>query len=51
MLKIQALREDAKTRLGDKFDIRKYHEIVLAEGAVPLDILEERVEAWIESKA
>lgn len=51
MLKIQALREDAKTRLGDKFDIREYHEIVLAEGAVPLDILEERVEAWIKSKA
>jgi uncharacterized protein (DUF885 family) len=51
MLKIQSLREDAKTRLGDKFDIREYHEIVLAEGAVPLDILEERVEAWIQSKA
>ena len=51
MLKIQALREDAKSRLGDKFDIREYHEIVLAEGAVPLDILEERVEAWIKSKA
>ena len=51
MLKIQALREDAKSRLGDKFDIREYHEIVLAEGAVPLDILEERVEAWVKSKA
>jgi len=50
MLKIQALREDAKARLGDKFDIREYHEVVLAEGAVPLDILEERVEAWIKSK-
>ena len=50
MLKIQELREDAKTRLGDKFDIREYHEVVLAEGAVPLDILEERVEAWVKSK-
>jgi uncharacterized protein (DUF885 family) len=50
MLKIQSLREDAKKRLGDKFDIREYHDIVLAEGAVPLSILEERVEAWVNSK-
>jgi len=50
MLKIQSLREDAKRRMGEKFDIREYHDIVLAEGAVPLSVLEERVEAWIKSK-
>ncbi len=51
MLKILELREDAKTRLGDKFDIREYHDVILASGPVPLNIMEERVEAWIETKS
>ena len=51
MLKILSLREDAKQRLGDKFDIREYHDIIIAEGAVPLSMMEERVEAWIVSKS
>jgi uncharacterized protein (DUF885 family) len=50
MLKILDLREDAKRRLGDNFDIRQYHDVILASGPVPLDIMEERVEAWIASK-
>ncbi|MGK0298197.1 MAG: hypothetical protein ACI9XC_001815 [Gammaproteobacteria bacterium] len=47
MLKILALREKARSALGDKFDIREYHDIVLGGGFVPLSILERRVDNWI----
>ncbi len=47
MIKIVELREDARTRLGDAFDIRDFHDVVLKDGPVPLEILEENVEAWI----
>ncbi|MDA8708739.1 DUF885 domain-containing protein [Hellea sp.] len=50
MNKILDLREDAKEKLGDEFDIREYHDVVIAAGPVPLNILEERVDAWVESK-
>jgi uncharacterized protein (DUF885 family) len=50
MIKILSLRENAKKSLGDKFDIREYHEVILKEGPVPLSILEENVMAWIKSK-
>jgi uncharacterized protein (DUF885 family) len=50
MLKIQELREKAKKALGDKFDIRDYHDVVLTKGAVPLEILEQNVNAYIERK-
>lgn len=43
---ILRLRADAQARLGSRFDIRTFHDIVLGEGAVPLDILAERVAAW-----
>jgi uncharacterized protein (DUF885 family) len=46
-LKILELREKAKRELGDKFDVRAYHDEVLGGGALPLDVLEERVNAWI----
>lgn len=46
-LKILELRERAKTKLGNRFDIRGFHDAVLTSGPVPLDILEENVEAWI----
>lgn len=46
-LKFLELRERAKTALGDKFDIRAFHDNVLATGAVPLDVLEKNVDAWI----
>tara|TARA_B100000700_G_scaffold53820_1_gene57508 strand:- start:1002 stop:2840 length:1839 start_codon:yes stop_codon:yes gene_type:complete len=50
MLKIVELREQAKKALGDKFDIREYHNIVLKNGPVPLNLLEEMVAEWVASK-
>ena len=50
MLKILELREDAKMQLGDKFDIRQFHDVVLKNGPVPLNILENFVNEWIASK-
>ncbi len=50
MLKIQELRSDAETRLGDKFDIREFHDVILANGSVPLQVLEELVNEWVKSK-
>ncbi len=50
MLKILELRELARKELGEKFQLREYHEVVLREGAVPLDLLEENVKAWIAKK-
>ncbi len=47
MLKIIELREKAKTALQDKFDIRAFHEVVLSNGAIPLDVLEELIDAYI----
>ncbi|MCF6274384.1 MAG: DUF885 domain-containing protein [Robiginitomaculum sp.] len=50
MIKILALREDAKKKLGDKFDIREYHDVIISSGPVPLSIMEERVDDWVASK-
>jgi uncharacterized protein (DUF885 family) len=50
MLKIPELREKAKKSLGDKFDVRQFHEVLLSNGSVPLDVLEELVNRWIKSK-
>jgi len=47
MMKILELREKAKTELGDKFDIREFHNVVLKNGAVPLSILEELIDEYI----
>ena len=48
MMKIQQLRKKAEDELGDKFDIRAFHDTVLGGGALPLEILERRVDQWIE---
>jgi len=50
MLTILELREKAKKSLCDKFDIRQFHEVVLSNGSVPLDVLEDLVDCWIKSK-
>ncbi|MEX0677013.1 MAG: DUF885 domain-containing protein [Pirellulales bacterium] len=50
-LTIRSLRKLAEERLGDKFDVREFHDVVLSEGAVPLDVLEENVTAYIENRA
>lgn len=49
-LKILALRAEAKTALGERFDIRAFHDHLLAEGSMPLSVLEARMRAWIETQ-
>jgi uncharacterized protein (DUF885 family) len=48
MIKIQQLRNRAEEALGDRFDIRTFHDTVLTGGAMPLKLLERRVDHWIE---
>jgi uncharacterized protein (DUF885 family) len=49
-LKIKELRAYAEQALGDAFDIRAFHDEVLGKGAVPLNVLEANVKAWVESR-
>lgn len=46
-LKILELREQAESALGDGFDIRAFHEVVLGDGAIPLPVLEQKISRWI----
>lgn len=51
MLKILELREKASKQLAERFDIRQFHEVILANGAVPLNVLEQLVDEWIKDKS
>ncbi len=49
-LRISALRREAEAALGPRFDIRAFHDTLLATGAVPLDVMEPRMRAWIAAQ-
>jgi len=49
-LEILKLRGQVRTKLGDKFDIRAFHDAVLDNGPLPLTILDRQIEAWIAQR-
>jgi uncharacterized protein (DUF885 family) len=49
-LKIRAIRDNAEERLGDKFDVKDFHTQVLMDGAMPLSMLEAKIDRWIDSQ-
>lgn len=50
-LKFRELRRRAEKKLGGRFDVRAFHDMLLSNGAVPLDVLEQVVDEWIDGKA
>ncbi len=49
-LKIREIRSDAEARLGDRFDIKAFHREVLEDGAMPLSMLEAKIDRWVEGQ-
>jgi uncharacterized protein (DUF885 family) len=50
-LEISKMRSEAETRLGPRFDVRKFHDAILENGALPLTVLEPRMQRWIDQQA
>jgi uncharacterized protein (DUF885 family) len=50
-LRIRAMRDRAERGLGDRFDVRAFHDELLGAGALPLDVLESRMDAWVRARA
>jgi uncharacterized protein (DUF885 family) len=48
-VKIRQLRTEAEQKLGSRFDIREFHDVVLRDGVLPLDLLQQQVEGWLRS--
>ena len=48
-LEITRMRREAEQQLGDKFDVREFHDTVLRRGAIPLPLLQQQVDRWVES--
>jgi uncharacterized protein (DUF885 family) len=48
-LKIMELRKKAEKEMGQRFDIKKFHQIVLESGVMPLALLEQKVQRWIDT--
>jgi uncharacterized protein (DUF885 family) len=49
-LRIKALRAKSKSALGDRFDLRRFHNALIDDGALPLDVLEPRIDEWIAAR-
>ena len=49
-LKIRAIRDKAEERLGDRFDVKAFHTQVLKDGAMPLSMLEAKIDRWVDSQ-
>jgi uncharacterized protein (DUF885 family) len=49
-IRIRALRTRAEAALGDRFDIREFHTAILGDGALPIDVLEAKMERWLDAK-
>ena len=49
-LKIREIRDNAEARLGDRFDVKEFHTQVLMDGPMPLSMLEDKIDRWVESQ-